>query len=111
MHRVCKISDLPDGSLKKFTVNENDICVGNHNGKIFACNNSCPHRAASMHKGYFNGNNVVCYMHYFEFDSDSGKLEKISEKWKDQSPVWRKSDDLTMYDITIKNDELYISPR
>lgn len=50
-------------------------------------------------------------MHYFEFDVDSGKLEKINEKWKDQSPAWKKSDDLTMYDVIIKDRSLYIETR
>ena len=109
LYLVCNVSDLSDESLQKFRVNEKDVCVGKHNGKIFACDNFCPHRGASMHKGWFTSNCIVCHLHYFEFDIDSGKLMRIPDKWHDQSPYWKQSDDLVMYDTVIKDGCLYIN--
>jgi len=111
MSRVCDVSEVPNESLKKFTVDGKEICVGKHNGKLFACENMCPHRFASMDKGWFDGDNVVCHIHYFQFSIDTGKLEKIDEKWKEQSAAWKKSDDLTMYDVEVKDDEIFLEPR
>lgn len=116
MFRVCKVSDIQENSLNKFTIDKKDILLGKKDGKLFACDNWCPHRGASMHKGYFKDNNIVCYMHQYEYDIDSGKLTnmkswKKSETWVEQNPAWRESGDLKMYDVIIKSNEIYVKPR
>lgn len=113
MIRVCNVSDIKENSLNKFIIENKEVLVGNKNGKLFACDNSCPHRGASMHKGIYKNNNVVCYMHDYEFDIDSGKLTnmkswKKSETWVEQNLAWRASGDLIMYDLEIKGNEVYI---
>ena len=35
-----------------FNINGSDVLVGRRNGQLFSCNNSCPHRGASLSKGY-----------------------------------------------------------
>ncbi len=57
MFRVCNVSDIKENSLNKFTIEKKEILVGKKNGKLFACDNSCPHRGASLHKGVFKENN------------------------------------------------------
>ena len=116
MIRVCNISEIGENSMNKFTIEKKEILVGKKNGKLFACDNSCPHRGASMHKGIYKDNNVVCYMHNYEFDRDSGKLTnmkswKKSETWVEQNYSWRASGGLIMYDVEIKNDEIYLKIR
>ncbi len=116
MFRVCNISDIKENSLNKFTIEKRDILVGKRNGKLFACDNSCPHRGASLHKGIYKGNNLVCYMHDYEFDVVTGKLTnmkswKKSDTWIEQNPAWRKSGNLIMYDIEIKQNGVYVKPR
>ena len=116
MIRVCNISDIKENSLNKFTIENKEVLVGNKNGKLFACDNSCPHKGASMHKGIYKNNNIVCYMHDYEFDIDSGKLTnmkswKKSETWVEQNPAWRASGDLIMYDVEIKGNEVCIKVR
>lgn len=113
MYKVCKLSDIADNSLNRFTVNKKDVLLGKRNGKLFACDNSCPHRGASLHKGHYNGNNVVCYLHCYEYDIFSGKLMnmkswKQSDSWVEQNPEWRKSGDLIMYEVIVKSDEVYL---
>ena len=65
-----------------------EIVVGKINDKLFAFDNVCPHRGASLSKGNLHGNNIVCYMHGYEYDVFTGKLEdmkswKQDDKWKD----------------------------
>lgn len=90
--------------MKSFTIDTNlDILVGRINNKMFACKNSCPHRAA---KGQLkpSDNRIVCYMHGFEYNVFTGKLEKIPNKWMNQSQGWKKSGELVLYDV-IKNED------
>lgn len=108
LFKVCKASEIKDNSLNKFFVNANEVLIGKCNGKLFACNNSCPHKGASLHRGYYEKGNLVCYLHDYEFDITSGKLVKVGERWKNQAPAWKKSDDLTMYDIFEKSGYVYV---
>lgn len=116
LFKVCKISDIKENSLNKFTIYKKEILVGKINGKLFACNNTCPHRGASLDRGYYKGNDLVCYLHEYEFDVNSGKVVnmkswKKSDTWKEQSPEWRRSGNLVMYDIIKKSDYIYVKPR
>jgi nitrite reductase/ring-hydroxylating ferredoxin subunit len=114
MLRVCDSKDIPDNSWKVFTVDSTDVLVGRRNGKLFACNNSCPHRGASLSKGHFNGDNIVCYMHGYEYDVFSGKLVnmkswKKESTWVEQSPEWRKSGDLVKYHVLERDGSVYVT--
>jgi nitrite reductase/ring-hydroxylating ferredoxin subunit len=55
-------------------------------------------------------------MHDYEFDVITGKLTnmkswKKSDTWIEQNPAWRASGDLTMYDIEIKGNDVYLQIR
>ena len=113
-HPICNSSELMDDTMKKVTINTVDVLVGRRNGKLFACNNSCPHKAASLSKGHFNGDNIVCYMHGYEYNLFTGKLEKMrswkkEDTWVEQHPEWRKSGDLILYSISEENGTVYVS--
>ncbi len=113
-HPICKSNELIDGTIRKVTVDTIDILIGRRNGKLFACNNSCPHKGASLSKGHLNGDNIVCYMHGYEYNVFTGKLEKMTswkkeDAWVEQDPEWRKSGDLTLYSISEENGTVYVS--
>lgn len=107
LYKVCKSDDIDDNTMKSFTVDTNiDILVGRINNKIFACKNSCPHRAALLSKGHLipSNNRIVCYMHGFEYNVFTSKLERIPNKWIDQSQGWKESGELILYDILENKD-------
>jgi nitrite reductase/ring-hydroxylating ferredoxin subunit len=113
LHRICDRTEIKDNSMLVFTINKIDILVGRRNGKLFACNNSCPHRGASLSKGEFNGDNIVCYMHGYEYNLWTGTLEKIKSwkkdpAWREQSQEWMRSDNLILYCVYEKNDSIYL---
>ncbi|MDE1863393.1 MAG: Rieske (2Fe-2S) protein [Thaumarchaeota archaeon] len=113
-HPVCKSEELTEGSIMKVTVGMEDIMIGRKNGRLFACNNSCPHKGASLSKGHMNGDNIVCYMHGYEYNVFSGKLEdmkswKKEPTWVEQDEEWRKSGDLFLYPISEENGMVYVS--
>jgi nitrite reductase/ring-hydroxylating ferredoxin subunit len=113
LHRIGDSRKIKDNSMLVFTINKTDILVGRRNGKLFACNNSCPHRGASLSKGDFNGDNIVCYMHGYEYNIWTGMLEKIKSwkkdpAWREQSPEWIRSDNLILYYVYEKDDSIYL---
>jgi nitrite reductase/ring-hydroxylating ferredoxin subunit len=110
---VCTSDELKDGSIRVLKVGSADVLVGRRNGRLFACNNSCPHRGASLSKGELNGDNIVCYMHGYEYNVFTGRLEnmkswKKEETWMEQSPEWRKSGDLILYQIKELDGTVYV---
>jgi nitrite reductase/ring-hydroxylating ferredoxin subunit len=113
LYKVCKSEEVKDNSLMVFNIHDKAILIGRRNGMLFACDNSCPHRGASLSKGHFNNNHIVCYMHGYEFDLFTGKLVnmkswKKEDHWVEQVPEWRKSGDLTLYRIFESNGDVTI---
>jgi nitrite reductase/ring-hydroxylating ferredoxin subunit len=105
--------DLINDSFKKITLKNLEIVVGKINDKLFAFDNVCPHRGASLSKGSLHGNNIVCYMHGYEYDVFTGKLEnmkswKRDDTWKEQTLAWRYSGDLKTYDPYEKDGKILI---
>ncbi len=110
---VCKSAELADNTMRKITVDTIDLLVGRKNGKLFACDNFCPHKGASLSKGHFNGDNIVCYMHGYEYNLFTGKLEKMTswkkeDTWVEQDAEWRKSGDLILYPISEEDGMIYV---
>jgi nitrite reductase/ring-hydroxylating ferredoxin subunit len=115
MIKICDSDDLKDNSLQAFTIKNKDILIGRRKGTLFACSNSCPHRGASLSKGHFMGDRLVCYMHGYEYNVFTGKLEnmkswKIEESWMEQTPEWRKSGDLKLFEVEEHDNGIFIDP-
>lgn len=113
LYRVCDSQEIKDNIMTVFTINRTDILLGRRNGKLFTCNNSCPHRGASLSKGEFNKDNIVCYMHGYEFNVFTGKLEHIKswkkdDTWMEQTSEWRRSGNLTLYNVIEKDGSIYV---
>jgi len=63
---------IPNGQGRMFEVNNTSIAIFNLDGKFYAINNICPHRAANLSEGYISGSIVTCPMHAWEFDVKTG---------------------------------------
>jgi nitrite reductase/ring-hydroxylating ferredoxin subunit len=107
-------NDMIGNCFKKITLQNNEeIVIGKMDNKSFAFNNICPHRGASLTKGTLHGNNIVCYMHGYEYNVFTGKLEnmkswKKDDRWMEQTLAWRHSGDLKTYNIYEKNGKILI---
>ena len=107
-YRICNSKDIPNNFFKAIPISNIHVVIGRVNERLFAFDNSCPHRGASLSKGELNGSRVVCYMHGYEYDVFSGKLEYIPPKWTDQSPEWIKSKDLKLFPVLEKEGSIYV---
>lgn len=107
-YKVCNSEELPNNSMKVITIQGSNILVCRSNNRLFALDNSCPHRGASLSKGEIKGTRIICYMHDFEYDLINGKLLHIPNKWNDQNPNWTRSDNLLLFPVSEKNGKIYV---
>jgi nitrite reductase/ring-hydroxylating ferredoxin subunit len=111
---LCRSEELQDNAMKLFNLDSHlQVLVGRTQGRLFACNNSCPHRGASLAKGDLKNERIICYMHGYEYNVFTGRLVnmkswKKEETWMEQSPAWRKSDDLLLYQVYEKDGIVYV---
>ena len=70
-----KLADIPEGKGRAFKAGRTTVAVFRANGKVFAINNRCVHKGASMCEGDLtDGGKVVrCPWHNWSFDLASGQ--------------------------------------
>ena len=95
--RVCKLSELSEGSAKAIKVLARQIAVFNIGGQIRAVDGLCQHmKAPLVTTGKLAGTKLTCKMHGWEYDMTTGEcLGKPFVK-------------LRQYDVEIENDEVFV---
>lgn len=102
--KVCKISDIKEGSMKKYEVKGKEILVSNISGKFYAINNKCTHRSGDLSNGRLEGNVVTCPKHGSKFDVTTGKVVSGPK-----IPLLKlKINDEEKYDLKIEGEEILI---
>jgi 3-phenylpropionate/trans-cinnamate dioxygenase ferredoxin subunit len=71
LHRVCAVSDLPPGGVKR--IDDPAIAVFNVEGTLFAISNICTHAEGLLSEGTIEGEIVECPLHGATFDLRSGE--------------------------------------
>jgi nitrite reductase/ring-hydroxylating ferredoxin subunit len=65
-------------TLKTAMLLDLPLVLGRRNdGQIFAMRDSCPHRGIPLSVGWFDGNNLTCRYHGWEFEPCSGQCQTI----------------------------------
>lgn len=65
---------IQPGTFVLFELRGEKICVTRTEKGVFAVQDKCPHNGASLSKGFCSKNNeVVCPLHRYSFDLESGK--------------------------------------
>lgn len=97
-HVVCRIEELPPGSVRIVTINSRSIGVINAGGTYFALRNICPHQGAPLCEGavggtmlpsdpyhYIYGRDdrvVRCPWHGWEFDLETGRSVFLPDRYR-----------------------------
>ncbi len=70
---VCKESELREGAMALFSVNRKRVLlVWPEGGEIKAYRGRCPHQDVPLETATFDGNAVVCGLHQWSFDANTG---------------------------------------
>ena len=75
MQEVCigPLDAIPIGGGKAFTVNERSVAIFRpKDGGLYATQNSCPHAAGPLAFGMVGTNSVICPLHYWKFNLETG---------------------------------------
>lgn len=70
---VTKTSKIKEGRGKSFTVNGRRIAILNENGKFCAVDNTCPHAMGSLGRGRIRNGTVVCPVHGYVYNTETGE--------------------------------------
>ncbi len=76
---------------------ETPVAVFNAGGKLFAWDNRCPHRGASLGDGYITDRTIQCKYHLWEFD-----IEK-------ECAVANRSINVKTFPVVVNNGEIFIN--
>lgn len=102
---VAKTNEIPQGTMKSFTVSGKDILIANYKGKYYAIANRCSHMNGDLSKGKLEGKIVTCPRHGSQFDITTGislrgpKIGFLNLKTKNE-PV---------YEVKIDGDIISVS--
>lgn len=69
---VIRASDISEGAAKLIRVKNEEIAVFKHEGKLCAIQNICPHQGGQLSAGAVESGAVVCPLHGYKFDLQSG---------------------------------------
>ena len=97
---VCKEWDVPLGLGRAFEVGGKLIAVFKaRDGKVFAVDGLCPHKGGPLADGMVVGHQVVCPLHAFRFEVDTGAC--------DQSGVCA----IVAYPVEVDGDTVFVVPQ
>ncbi len=96
LHKVCKLEELPNGSVKSIEIEEKVVGVYHHEGKLFAIDDFCPHMGASLCGGMVENETVTCPWHAWRFRLNDGA-------WADNPRI-----KIASYNVKVVVDEVFV---
>ena len=94
--KLDKLTELPAGSGRVYTVGSREVAVFNVDGQLYAIDDQCPHQQASLATGTLDGSTVTCPWHGWSFDVRTGK------------GVGRPGSRVDCFDVSVDGDEFFI---
>ncbi len=72
-HEVAQLDDIVPGGTKYVRVGEEEICLCNFEGTVYAVSRRCGHQNAPLDQGALEGWVLTCPLHDAQFDIRTGK--------------------------------------
>ncbi|MGA2483013.1 MAG: Rieske (2Fe-2S) protein [Candidatus Acidiferrales bacterium] len=94
--RAAKVAEIPAGTIREFQVEGKAVALANVEGKFYAINNTCLHRAGPLGQGPLDGKRVTCPWHGWQYDVTTGKVL--------QNP----SVGVETYQIEVRGEDLFV---
>ncbi|MGA2414063.1 MAG: Rieske 2Fe-2S domain-containing protein [Candidatus Sulfotelmatobacter sp.] len=84
-YRALPLDRVDRNRLHQAMLLEIPLVVGrDRDGRAFALRDACPHRGMPLHCGRFDGENVECSYHGWQFDAHNGQCQLIPSLTADQ---------------------------
>ncbi|HVS70462.1 MAG TPA: nitrite reductase small subunit NirD [Phycisphaerae bacterium] len=96
---VCDVEELPIGLGRAFQVGPAAIAIfRTRRDHVFAIDNRCPHKGGPMAEGMLAGDQAVCPLHSFRFESASGRCDQ-----EGMCPI-------AVYPLEIRDGQVFVNP-
>jgi nitrite reductase/ring-hydroxylating ferredoxin subunit len=92
--RICKTSDVREGSGKSIEINGKFVAIFNVEGNFYAINDTCGHRGGPLGEGELQGNTVICPWHGWRYDVTTGANELVPDLPTNRYEVKVEGDDV-----------------
>ena len=87
-YRIAAWSDLADRSLTHVVVENVDLVVVVSMDDVFALYGRCPHRGALLADGHLDGHNLICGLHHWDFQFETGVSEYNNDERLPKFQAW-----------------------
>jgi len=98
--RLCPVSELGDGEIKSFNVDDENILLARRRDKIYALEDTCSHDGAELSDGDLVDGQIQCARHGGRFDLETGEATQMP------AIVGIKS-----FDVEIRDGDVYVTPK
>jgi nitrite reductase (NADH) small subunit len=72
--RVTQCENIPLREGRSVTIDTHEIAIFRLGDRFFAIANTCPHRGGPLSEGIVSGNTVVCPLHAWKVDFETGSV-------------------------------------
>lgn len=74
LHKVCRIDEVPRGTVKRFKVADRSIMIAHTTEGYYAMDSVCSHKGGDLSKGRLENKFIYCQVHGTSFDVSNGKV-------------------------------------
>lgn len=97
-HKVASTSEILQGEVKSFVVENQVVAVCNLNGNFYAFKDECSHEQFPLSDGDLEGENIMCMYHGAEFDVKTGEAVCLPAV-----------EPIEVYEVKVDGDDIYVS--
>ena len=85
--------ELPeDDFVKTVKFDGKKLCLVRHQNKLHALQNSCPHAGGILSGGWCKNGNIVCPLHRYEYNLETGRGLAGQNDYVDVYPIEQRED-------------------
>jgi len=74
--RVTRVVNIPEREGRAVRIGARDIAIFNLGDRFLATDNQCPHQGGPLCDGIVTGSSVVCPLHAWKVNLDTGSVER-----------------------------------
>ena len=86
-YKIPGIENTEQPFIKKVKAGNKSICLVGYEGKLFAVGATCPHAGGDLSRGWCKDAKLVCPIHRFSYDLNTGKGSEGQNDYIDAYPV------------------------
>lgn len=94
---IANVSDIKDGELKVFEVNDESIILIKLGGEFFAYKNQCSHMELELNDAEIEGETLTCPWHGAQFNIRTGDVVRLPA-----------SGPLEKYEVKIQDGKIFV---